>query len=124
MGRYDSSLLDQLEFGPELSTDEIVDRSRELLNRWFQISAELRKKERRLKPSLLGRKSGRQKGTAATNVSVQALPTTRKMPMAEKTPAAKGKNMNCVPSSVPVSCGNSWNPNSANPYTAKTECRR
>lgn len=63
LSRYDISLLDQLEFGPELSTDEIVDRSRELFNRWFQISAELRKKERRLKPSLLGRKTGRQKGS-------------------------------------------------------------
>lgn len=62
LGRYDAFLLDRLEFGPELSTDQIVEQSKELFSRWFQISAELKKKERRLQPSLFGRKIGKQKG--------------------------------------------------------------
>lgn len=63
LGGYDASLLDQLEFSPELSTDDIVDRAKALFDRWFQISAELRKKERRLSPTLFGRKIGKEKGS-------------------------------------------------------------
>ena len=63
LGRYDAALLDGLEFGPELSTDQIVERAKELFGRWFQISAQLKKKERRLQPSLFGRKMGKQKGS-------------------------------------------------------------
>ncbi len=47
IGRYDAKLLDELEFSPDMSTDEIVERTRTLFERWFQISTEERKSERR-----------------------------------------------------------------------------
>lgn len=47
MSRYDENLLDELEFGPELSTDEIVERAQALFLRWFHIRAEERKRERK-----------------------------------------------------------------------------
>ena len=56
---YDINLLDHLEFSPEMDTDAIVAASRELFKRWFQITAELRKKERHLRPTLFGRKKGK-----------------------------------------------------------------
>lgn len=34
---YTEKLLNDLEFSPEMSTDEIVDRAKELFERWFQI---------------------------------------------------------------------------------------
>ena len=34
---YSSKLLDELEFSPDMSTDEIVERAGELFERWFQI---------------------------------------------------------------------------------------
>lgn len=63
LGRYDASLLDQLEFSPQLSTDQIVELAKSLFSRWFQINAELRKKERHLSPTLFGKKRGREKGS-------------------------------------------------------------
>ncbi len=45
--RYDRKLLDELEFGPELDTDAIVERARELFQRWFQIKTEEHKSERK-----------------------------------------------------------------------------
>ncbi len=48
MSRYDKKLLDELEFSPELSTDEIVARAGELFSRWFQITLEEKRRERRL----------------------------------------------------------------------------
>lgn len=48
MNEADRILLDQLEFSPDLSTDEIVQRARELYARWFQIRLEERKKEKRI----------------------------------------------------------------------------
>lgn len=58
---YDRKLLDDLEFSPELSTDEIVERAKDLFTRWFQITTEERKREK--KPLLLRlRKGGKQKG--------------------------------------------------------------
>lgn len=63
LGKYDTSLLDQLEFSPELTTDEIVSRAKDLFIRWFRITAELRKKERRLRPTVFGKKPGKQKGS-------------------------------------------------------------
>ena len=47
LGRYDQKLLDELEFSPELSTEEIVSRAKELFTRWFQISIEERKREKK-----------------------------------------------------------------------------
>jgi hypothetical protein len=60
LSQYDIKLLDELEFSPELDTDEIVKRAKELFQRWFQIVAEGRKKEKRLMPSLFGKKKGTQ----------------------------------------------------------------
>ena len=45
---YDSRLLDELEFSPELSTDEIVARAKALFERWLNINTEARKREFRL----------------------------------------------------------------------------
>lgn len=47
LNRYDKKLLDELEFPPELTTDEIVARTKELFARWFQIYTEEKKQERR-----------------------------------------------------------------------------
>lgn len=47
MSRYDENLLDELEFGPELDTEQIVERAQALFLRWFHIRAEERKRERR-----------------------------------------------------------------------------
>lgn len=47
MSRYDENLLDELEFGAELDTDQIVERAQALFLRWFHIRAEERKKERK-----------------------------------------------------------------------------
>ena len=54
LSRYDIKLLDELEFDPSLSTDEIVERSAELFKRWFQITTEERRKreKQRLFPAL------------------------------------------------------------------------
>lgn len=45
LSKYDIKLLDELEFDSEMSTDDIVQRTRELFERWFQISTEERKRE-------------------------------------------------------------------------------
>ena len=42
---YDRKLLDELEFGPDLSTDEIVERAKSLFQQWFQINTEAKKRE-------------------------------------------------------------------------------
>ncbi len=47
ISRYDKKLLDELEFSPELTTDQIVQRAKELFARWLQINTEERKRERR-----------------------------------------------------------------------------
>jgi hypothetical protein len=61
MNRYDRKLLDELEFSPDLDTDAIVARARELFTRWFQITAEEKRRERR--QHLLGiRRLGGKKG--------------------------------------------------------------
>lgn len=44
---YMEKLLNELEFPPELTAQEISERANELLLRWFQIRAEERKKERK-----------------------------------------------------------------------------
>lgn len=47
MSKYDVNLLDELEFGPELSTKEIVERTSALFERWFHICTEERMRERK-----------------------------------------------------------------------------
>ena len=47
MSKYDENLLDELEFGPELDTEDIVRRTEALFQRWFHIRTEERKKERK-----------------------------------------------------------------------------
>ena len=44
---YDMQLLNELEFSPDMTTEEVVSRAKELLQKWFQISAELKKKHKR-----------------------------------------------------------------------------
>lgn len=56
--RYSTKLLDELEFPPEITTEEIVFRAHELFERWFQIRTEEKKKERKLHlPGLRNKKS-------------------------------------------------------------------
>lgn len=63
LGAYERKLLDELEFTPELTTEEIVTRTQELFMRWFQIRAEERKKERRHSPpAVFARQKGKGKG--------------------------------------------------------------
>lgn len=47
MNRYDSKLLDELEFSADMDTEQIVARAKELFTRWFQIRTEERKKEKK-----------------------------------------------------------------------------
>ena len=47
LNKYDIKLLNELEFTPDMDTDQIVQRAEELFKRWFQISTEERKQERR-----------------------------------------------------------------------------
>ena len=46
--RYDRNLLDELEFSPELDTEELVREIRWLLEKWFRIRAEEKRHEHRL----------------------------------------------------------------------------
>ena len=45
--KYDTALLDELEFSPELTTEEIVERAKKLFEKWFQIVAEEKKQTKR-----------------------------------------------------------------------------
>ena len=45
LSRYDISLLDELEFPAELDTEELLERIRTLLQKWFAIRAEEKKRE-------------------------------------------------------------------------------
>lgn len=47
MSKYDIKLLDELEFSPDMSTEEIVERTKGLFERWFHICAEERKKQKK-----------------------------------------------------------------------------
>ena len=47
MSKYDIELLDELEFSPEWSTEEIVSKAKALFEHWFQIRAEEKKREKR-----------------------------------------------------------------------------
>lgn len=60
ISRYDEKLLDELEFSPALSTDELVEKARQLFARWFQITAKERQREKRSFPlSFSRRKAGK-----------------------------------------------------------------
>lgn len=63
LSAYESKLLDELEFTPSMTTEDIVCRTQELFMRWFQIrTEELKKTKRRSPPALFARKSGKGKG--------------------------------------------------------------
>ena len=47
LSRYDLSLLDELEFSPDLNTEELVAEARRLLEKWFGIRARERAEEHR-----------------------------------------------------------------------------
>ena len=47
MDKYSMKLLDELEFPPEITTEEILARAHTLFQRWFQIRTEERKKEKK-----------------------------------------------------------------------------
>jgi len=61
MSRYDKKLLDELEFSADMTTEDIVARTRELFERWFQICTEERKKQQK-KRHFLGFKKRENKG--------------------------------------------------------------
>lgn len=62
LSAYESKLLDELEFSPDMTTEDIVKRAGELFTRWFQIRTEERKQEKRLiPPAIFGRKRGNSK---------------------------------------------------------------
>lgn len=62
---YDEKLLTELEFTPEMTTEEIVTRTEELFTRWFQINTQLRKKEKRRLLSPLPNKRGKKRSNGA-----------------------------------------------------------
>lgn len=62
LSRYDLQLLDELEFGPELDTDAIVERAKALFEKWFQITAEERRREKKPPLAFLKGKKTRAKG--------------------------------------------------------------
>ena len=56
---YSRALLDELEFSPDLTTDEIVARAKDLFEKWFQIrTEERRRRKRHSPPAIFARKSG------------------------------------------------------------------
>lgn len=62
---YDEKLLTELEFTPEMTTEEIVTRTEDLFMRWFQINTQLRKKEKRRMLSTLPNKRGKKRNDGA-----------------------------------------------------------
>ena len=65
MNGYDRKLLDELEFTPDMTTEEIVARTKQLFERWFQISTEERRRAKRhlITPAL--HKRGKKQGSGA-----------------------------------------------------------
>ena len=59
LSKYDIKLLDELDFSPDMTTDEIVLRAEELFQRWFQISTKERRDRRRVFQLPLRKKEGR-----------------------------------------------------------------
>lgn len=62
---YDEKLLSELEFTPDMTTEEIVARVSELFTRWFQISTQERRRAKRrlITPAL--KKRGKRQGSSA-----------------------------------------------------------
>ena len=60
ISKYDIKLLDELEFSPELTTDEIVKKARELFQRWFFLQKQEKKKNKLWIPGLRRRKASKQ----------------------------------------------------------------
>lgn len=61
-GSYESKLLDELEFSPDMTTEDIVERAKVLFTRWFQIRTMERKQEKRhIPPTVFGKKKGNAK---------------------------------------------------------------
>lgn len=60
LGRYDRGLLDALEFTPDMSADDISACAKELFERWFQISTELKPKRSGFAGLLAKKKSQKQ----------------------------------------------------------------
>lgn len=58
LSKYDIKLLDELEFSPDMTTEEIVLRAEELFQRWFQISTKERRDRRRVFQLPLRKKVG------------------------------------------------------------------
>ena len=57
---YDGKLLDELEFSPDMSTDEIVERTEKMFQRWFQIRMQEKKAEKKFFiPGLRKRKASK-----------------------------------------------------------------
>ena len=56
---YTEKLLDELEFPREMSTDEIVDRAKELFERWFQIRVKEKETEKKKRRSPFGIRKGK-----------------------------------------------------------------
>lgn len=62
LNRYDEKLLDELEFTPDMSTEQIVERTHEMFLRWFQINTEERKQREKKDWWLFGLKKRRNDG--------------------------------------------------------------
>ena len=62
MNKYVQNLLDELEFSPELTTEEIVERTGKLFERWFHICTEERKKKKKREWHIPGFKKRDNKG--------------------------------------------------------------
>ncbi len=58
--KYSLKLLDELEFSPDMSTDDIVRRAGELFERWFQITTQEKQRQRQPWLALFGKKRGRE----------------------------------------------------------------
>ena len=55
---YSTKLLDELEFSPDMTTDDIVERAAELFERWFQITTNAKKKQRKFISAFVRKKQG------------------------------------------------------------------
>ncbi|MBR0161619.1 MAG: hypothetical protein IJQ02_10120 [Oscillospiraceae bacterium] len=63
--RYDTALLDELEFSPDLDTDALVEEAKRLLQKWFHIRAEEKAREHHpLSLPFLHRREERRRGKA------------------------------------------------------------
>ncbi len=56
---YTEKLLDELEFSPLMSTDEIVERAKELFERWFQIRLKEKAEEKKKRRASFGFRKGK-----------------------------------------------------------------